>query len=555
MRHSLRLPLSGALILVTAIVLALFGPANAAAQGTKFPIVADIGGQTLTPGVYNSGSSIGLTGTVTLDGRGNANAVFVFQAGSTLTTASASQVKLINGTQACNVFWQVGSSATLGTFSSFRGSILALTSITVTTGVTVEGRLHAQNGAVTLDTNTITKPTRAAGTAASLVPLGTADSFAVLAGSAITNTGPTTVNGDLGTYPTPTITGTATLIMNGTNHGGDAVTQQAKTDLVTAYNNAATTTTEAMTTSAPTTPTAGTLDATTPSQNYSVHLADNTIPAGIICPVFDPAGVCGQVLFTLTSGGTVTATAVFPIDAQVDLELCQVQSVDVTLDNCPRGTAIVCTTAQAVNPDGTTFTQTITCPVTASGQYELLLVPVFVATCPIVIDPLAAPCEVGPGIDVTGTITFGVGGDGTGTGGTPPPTFIDAEVKGGGQLGPKEKFSLKAETDSWEWDERHHSGRVRYQNDGVCKFRSKSLTLVQVTFDTATHRGTFHIEGNGVINNNTAISFKLDGTGHGEGADNSGDTFRLKAGSCSNSNTKVVKGDIKIEPKHELHHD
>jgi hypothetical protein len=120
---------------------------------------ADIGGKTLTPGIYTSGSSIGLTGTVTLDAGGNPNAVFVFQAGSTLTTASASKVVLINGAQSCNVFWQVGSSATLGTYSSLRGSILALTSITVTTGVTVDGRVLARNGAVTLDSNVITKPT------------------------------------------------------------------------------------------------------------------------------------------------------------------------------------------------------------------------------------------------------------------------------------------------------------------------------------------------------------------------------------------------------------
>ena len=83
--------------------------------------------------------------------------MFVFQAGSALTTASGSSVNLINGAQACNVFWQVGSSATLGTGSSFRGTILALTSITVTTGVTIDGRVLARNGAVTLDTDTITR--------------------------------------------------------------------------------------------------------------------------------------------------------------------------------------------------------------------------------------------------------------------------------------------------------------------------------------------------------------------------------------------------------------
>ena len=119
---------------------------------------ADLAGRSLTPGVYKSASSLGLTGDLTLDAHGDPNAVFIFQVGSTLTTASGSRVVLLDGAQACNVYWQVGSSATLGTGSTLRGSILALTSITVTTGATVEGRTLARNGAVTLDTNTITRP-------------------------------------------------------------------------------------------------------------------------------------------------------------------------------------------------------------------------------------------------------------------------------------------------------------------------------------------------------------------------------------------------------------
>jgi Ice-binding-like len=146
---------------------------NAAGQGPATPIAADLAGQTLAPGVYNSASSIGLTGALTLNGGGDPQAVFVFQAGSTLTTASASTVTLVNGAQACNVFWQVGSSATLGTGSQFRGSILALTDITVTTGATVEGRVLARNGAVTLDTNTITRPNCAAPTSATATPSAT----------------------------------------------------------------------------------------------------------------------------------------------------------------------------------------------------------------------------------------------------------------------------------------------------------------------------------------------------------------------------------------------
>ncbi|MGZ7080301.1 MAG: ice-binding family protein [Thermoanaerobaculia bacterium] len=116
----------------------------------------DLGGLTLTPGVYCFSSSAQLTGTLTLDGLGNPNSVFMFKIGSTLTTASASRVLSINGTSSCNVFWQIGDSATLGTTTSFDGNILALTSITLTTGANVSGRLLARNGAVTTDTNNVT---------------------------------------------------------------------------------------------------------------------------------------------------------------------------------------------------------------------------------------------------------------------------------------------------------------------------------------------------------------------------------------------------------------
>jgi hypothetical protein len=116
----------------------------------------DLGGLTLTPGVYCFASSAQLTGTLTLDGLGNPGSVWVFQIGSTLTTASNSRVSFINGGQACGAFWQIGSSATLGTTTAFSGNILALTSITLNTGATSNGALFARNGAVTLDTNVVT---------------------------------------------------------------------------------------------------------------------------------------------------------------------------------------------------------------------------------------------------------------------------------------------------------------------------------------------------------------------------------------------------------------
>jgi hypothetical protein len=119
----------------------------------------DLGGRVLTQGVYCFSSSAGLTGTLTLDAQGNAGAVFIFQIGSTLITASNSSVALANGAQACNVFWQVGSSATLGTGTTLVGNILALESISLTTAANVNGRALARNAAVTLDTNRVTRST------------------------------------------------------------------------------------------------------------------------------------------------------------------------------------------------------------------------------------------------------------------------------------------------------------------------------------------------------------------------------------------------------------
>ncbi len=114
----------------------------------------DLGGLTLTPGVYHFAAEAQLTGTLTLDALGDPTAVFVFQIGSTLTTASNASVLVLGGND-CNVFWQVGSSATLGTTTSFKGNIVALTSITLTTGASVSGRTLARNAAVTLDTNRV----------------------------------------------------------------------------------------------------------------------------------------------------------------------------------------------------------------------------------------------------------------------------------------------------------------------------------------------------------------------------------------------------------------
>ena len=130
---------------------------DAAGRSPATPNSGSLGGQTLTRGVYKS-ATFTVNGELTLDARNDPAAVFIFQSGSTLITAALSQVNLINGAQACNVFWQVGSSATLGASSAFAGSILALTSISMGADVAMDGRALAHNGAVTLINDTISAP-------------------------------------------------------------------------------------------------------------------------------------------------------------------------------------------------------------------------------------------------------------------------------------------------------------------------------------------------------------------------------------------------------------
>jgi hypothetical protein len=132
-----------------------YGDLAGQACNTTYGVPTDLGGMTLVPGVYCFASSAALTGTLTLNAGGNPDAAFIFLVNSTLITASDSSVALINGAQQCDVFWKVGSSATLGTGTSFIGTVIALTSITLDTNATLSGRALARNGAVTLDSNTV----------------------------------------------------------------------------------------------------------------------------------------------------------------------------------------------------------------------------------------------------------------------------------------------------------------------------------------------------------------------------------------------------------------
>lgn len=142
-------------------------------------IAAELGGQVLVAGVYASqDGAFLLTGSLTLNGENNPNAVFIFLAASTLTTASGSSVVLSGQAQACNVTWRIGSSATLGTRSALKGNILAQESITLTTSASLDGRALARSGAVTLDSNVIAPSACTVAAATATPPTGAASSTA-----------------------------------------------------------------------------------------------------------------------------------------------------------------------------------------------------------------------------------------------------------------------------------------------------------------------------------------------------------------------------------------
>ena len=185
---------------------------NAAGRTPVTNVPVELGGSTLNAGVYTS-PTLGLTGTLTLDGQGNANAVFIFQAGSTVITAPNSRVLLINGANACNVVWQLGSSATFDTGTQFVGNVLAHTSITADTGATFQGRLLARVGAVTLDTNTITRPTCTTLPAHTTPPAQSAQTSTTTTGTGSSGT-PASANGPK--TPELPFTGSATVELLGT---------------------------------------------------------------------------------------------------------------------------------------------------------------------------------------------------------------------------------------------------------------------------------------------------------------------------------------------------
>jgi Ice-binding-like len=189
---------------------------EAASRPTNGSAGTDLAGQTFSPGVRTASSSLLLSsGSVTLNAEGNPNAVFIFQIPTTLITGSHTTVSLINGAQACNVFWQVGSSATLGTGTHFVGTIMAAESITANTDATIHGRLLAQTAAVTLEANTITTSNCASSVSGSGGGTETTTSEEAKALEVAATGGETTTTGTTVTTASGTTTGTGAVAGTG----------------------------------------------------------------------------------------------------------------------------------------------------------------------------------------------------------------------------------------------------------------------------------------------------------------------------------------------------
>ena len=259
-----------------------YGDLASEACNTTYGVPTDIGGLTLVPGVYCFSSSAGLTGTLTLNAEGSASSVWVFKIASTLITASDATVLIINGGQQCNVFWQVGSSATLGTGTDFIGNILALTSITLTTDASLAGRALAQNGAVTLDSNRVSVSTCSSGGGG-------------------TGGGGTPVPPTLGKAFSPSSivaggTSTLTITLNNAGTTADSMTSPLTDTLPTGVRVSGTATTTC----------GGTTRA--PSGGSKVTLTGGSIPAAGSCTITVPitAPASGSFINSLPAGALKT---------------------------------------------------------------------------------------------------------------------------------------------------------------------------------------------------------------------------------------------------------
>ncbi|MBB5640048.1 ice-binding family protein [Cryobacterium roopkundense] len=257
--------------------------ADAGARTPTATLSGDLGGRTLTAGVYASTTALSLTGDLLLDGEGNANAVFILQLDSTLTTAAGSTVRVINGAQVSRVFWRVAGSVSLGAASAFTGTMLSQGDITVGNSSGFIGRALSTAGAISLNATTLTTE--------ATIALGAARSYTLLASTSVANTSTSTVNGDVGTSPGVAITGFPPGVITGQTHAGDTAAAQAQSALQVAYSDAL---------------------ARSPSGAIAGDLAGQTLTAGVYRSA---AAVSVSAGLTLDGQGNPNAVFIFQVNA------------------------------------------------------------------------------------------------------------------------------------------------------------------------------------------------------------------------------------------------
>ncbi|WP_197059286.1 ice-binding family protein [Cryobacterium sp. MLB-32] len=256
---------------------------DAAARTPTGTLSGDLGGRTLTSGVYAAAGPLSLNGTVLLDGQGNVHSVFILQLDSTLTTSAGSTVKVVNGAQVSRVFWRVKGAVSLGAASAFTGSLLAQGAVSIGNSSGFLGRALSRAGAISLNGTTLNSE--------ATIWLGTARSYALLASASVANTSTSTMNGDVGTSPGVAITGFPPGIITGATHYGDAAAAQAQADLRLAYNDAV---------------------ARTPSASLAGDLGGRTLTAGVYRSA---AALSVSTALILDGQGNPNAVFIFQVDA------------------------------------------------------------------------------------------------------------------------------------------------------------------------------------------------------------------------------------------------
>ena len=259
---------------------------EAAARTPAGSLSGNLGGQTINAGGYASPGALTVGSSVTLDGQGNPNAVFIFQLDGSLTTSAGTTVRLINGAQPSRVFWQVDGVVTLGAASAFAGIIVGQAAITVGPNASFIGRALTRSGTVTLAGNTVTTEPA--------VNLGSASTYAILATTSVANTGNSSFDGDIGVSPGTAVTGFPPGVLTGTIRGGDAVAAAAQVDLAAAYKDAA---------------------ARPPTAAIADDLAGRTLTSGVYKSA---AALANSTTLTLDGQGNPNAIFIIQVDAALN---------------------------------------------------------------------------------------------------------------------------------------------------------------------------------------------------------------------------------------------